>query len=185
MCVQVSLPRKRVSDLSVQKRCREALELMKSAWQRSDSLHRGRSEREPWCWRPVHHYSEPRIKQDRMGSQLTSEPTLYVGTSRLCELSGPETILNMGLYDIYLPVMRPDFVYTCLAQIFKELRLRLWLLQVEVCYRIVLFYNLPLYKVYGHILYMPILYKGVQTASWALAKENFSYVYTIGISWLL
>lgn len=46
---QVSLPRKRVSDLSVQKRCREALELMKSAWQRSDSLHRGRSEREPWC----------------------------------------------------------------------------------------------------------------------------------------
>uniref|UniRef100_A0A673L3M1 Pleckstrin homology domain-containing family M member 2 n=1 Tax=Sinocyclocheilus rhinocerous TaxID=307959 RepID=A0A673L3M1_9TELE len=27
----------------------EALELMKSAWQRSDSLHRGRSEREPWC----------------------------------------------------------------------------------------------------------------------------------------
>ncbi|XP_016139330.1 pleckstrin homology domain-containing family M member 2-like [Sinocyclocheilus grahami] len=46
---QVSLPRKPVSDLSVQKRCREALELMKSAWQRSDSLHRGRSEREPWC----------------------------------------------------------------------------------------------------------------------------------------
>uniref|UniRef100_A0A673LB36 Pleckstrin homology domain-containing family M member 2 n=1 Tax=Sinocyclocheilus rhinocerous TaxID=307959 RepID=A0A673LB36_9TELE len=37
MCVQVSLSRK------------EALELMKSAWQRSDSLHRGRSEREPWC----------------------------------------------------------------------------------------------------------------------------------------
>ncbi|XP_059383820.1 pleckstrin homology domain-containing family M member 2 isoform X2 [Carassius carassius] len=46
---QVSLPRKPVSDPSVQKRCREALELMKSAWQRSDSLHRGRSEREPWC----------------------------------------------------------------------------------------------------------------------------------------
>uniref|UniRef100_A0A673LAY8 Pleckstrin homology domain-containing family M member 2 n=1 Tax=Sinocyclocheilus rhinocerous TaxID=307959 RepID=A0A673LAY8_9TELE len=39
MCVQVSLSRKPV----------EALELMKSAWQRSDSLHRGRSEREPWC----------------------------------------------------------------------------------------------------------------------------------------
>lgn len=46
---QVSLPRKAVSDLSVQKKCSEALELMKSAWQRSDSLHRGRSEREPWC----------------------------------------------------------------------------------------------------------------------------------------
>ncbi|XP_026061823.1 pleckstrin homology domain-containing family M member 2-like isoform X1 [Carassius auratus] len=46
---QVSLPRKPVSDPSVQKRCREAQELMKSAWQRSDSLHRGRSEREPWC----------------------------------------------------------------------------------------------------------------------------------------
>ncbi|XP_030624596.1 pleckstrin homology domain-containing family M member 2 [Chanos chanos] len=45
----VSLPRKGVSDPSVQKRCREALELMRSAWQRSDSLHRGRSHREPWC----------------------------------------------------------------------------------------------------------------------------------------
>ncbi|XP_051948166.1 pleckstrin homology domain-containing family M member 2-like isoform X5 [Xyrauchen texanus] len=46
---QVSLPCKPVSDPSVQKRCGEALELMKSAWQRSDSLHRGRSVREPWC----------------------------------------------------------------------------------------------------------------------------------------
>ncbi|XP_051515938.1 pleckstrin homology domain-containing family M member 2-like isoform X2 [Myxocyprinus asiaticus] len=46
---QVSLPHKPVSDLSLQKRCGEALELMKSAWQRSDSIHRGRSEREPWC----------------------------------------------------------------------------------------------------------------------------------------
>uniref|UniRef100_A0A8C2BKD0 Pleckstrin homology domain-containing family M member 2 n=1 Tax=Cyprinus carpio TaxID=7962 RepID=A0A8C2BKD0_CYPCA len=46
---QVSLPRKPVSDPSVQKRCREAQELIKSAWQRSDSIHRGRSEREPWC----------------------------------------------------------------------------------------------------------------------------------------
>ncbi|XP_072553097.1 pleckstrin homology domain-containing family M member 2 isoform X2 [Salminus brasiliensis] len=46
---QVCLPRKTVSDVSVQKRCREALELMRSAWQRSDSLHRGRSQREPWC----------------------------------------------------------------------------------------------------------------------------------------
>ncbi|XP_066528613.1 pleckstrin homology domain-containing family M member 2 isoform X2 [Hoplias malabaricus] len=46
---QVCLPRKPVSDISVQKKCREALELMRSAWQRSDSLHRGRSQREPWC----------------------------------------------------------------------------------------------------------------------------------------
>uniref|UniRef100_A0A3B1IX04 Pleckstrin homology domain-containing family M member 2 n=1 Tax=Astyanax mexicanus TaxID=7994 RepID=A0A3B1IX04_ASTMX len=46
---QVCLPRKPVLDVSVQKKCREALELMTSAWQRSDSLHRGRSQREPWC----------------------------------------------------------------------------------------------------------------------------------------
>lgn len=47
---QVSLARKAVLDELVQKRCREALELMHSAWQRSDSLHRGRCSREPWCW---------------------------------------------------------------------------------------------------------------------------------------
>uniref|UniRef100_A0A4W4G1T0 Pleckstrin homology domain-containing family M member 2 n=1 Tax=Electrophorus electricus TaxID=8005 RepID=A0A4W4G1T0_ELEEL len=46
---QVCLPHKTVSDVLVQKRCRDALELMRSAWQRSDSLHRGRSQREPWC----------------------------------------------------------------------------------------------------------------------------------------
>ncbi|KAI5095679.1 pleckstrin-like domain-containing family M member 2 [Silurus meridionalis] len=46
---QVSLARKKISDELVQKRCREALELMRSAWQRSDSLHRGRCQREPWC----------------------------------------------------------------------------------------------------------------------------------------
>ncbi|GAA6107247.1 pleckstrin homology domain-containing family M member 2 isoform X1 [Tachysurus ichikawai] len=46
---QVSLTRKGVSDELVQKRCREALELMRSAWKRSDSLHRGRCHREPWC----------------------------------------------------------------------------------------------------------------------------------------
>ncbi|XP_076874493.1 pleckstrin homology domain-containing family M member 2 isoform X2 [Brachyhypopomus gauderio] len=46
---QVALPRKSVSDLSVRKRCRDALELIRSAWQRSDSLHRGRAQREPWC----------------------------------------------------------------------------------------------------------------------------------------
>lgn len=46
---QVSLARKAVLDELVQKRCREALELMRSAWQRSDSIHRGRCHREPWC----------------------------------------------------------------------------------------------------------------------------------------
>ncbi|XP_071331443.1 pleckstrin homology domain-containing family M member 2 isoform X1 [Trachinotus anak] len=46
---QVDLPHRDVSDLSVQKRCSEALSLMKSAWQRADSLARGRAQREPWC----------------------------------------------------------------------------------------------------------------------------------------
>ncbi|XP_028265835.1 pleckstrin homology domain-containing family M member 2 isoform X2 [Parambassis ranga] len=46
---QVDLPHKDVSDPLVQKRCGEALELMKSAWQRADSLARGRARREPWC----------------------------------------------------------------------------------------------------------------------------------------
>uniref|UniRef100_A0A4W5KHW6 Pleckstrin homology domain containing, family M (with RUN domain) member 2 n=1 Tax=Hucho hucho TaxID=62062 RepID=A0A4W5KHW6_9TELE len=46
---QVCLPRRRVSEPSVQKRCGEALALMRSAWQRSDSLARGRAQREPWC----------------------------------------------------------------------------------------------------------------------------------------
>ncbi|KAM9855841.1 pleckstrin homology domain-containing family M member 2 [Aulostomus maculatus] len=46
---QVDLPHKEMSDPSVQKRCSEALALMKSAWQRADSLARGRAQREPWC----------------------------------------------------------------------------------------------------------------------------------------
>uniref|UniRef100_A0A3B4Y067 Pleckstrin homology domain-containing family M member 2 n=1 Tax=Seriola lalandi dorsalis TaxID=1841481 RepID=A0A3B4Y067_SERLL len=46
---QVDLPHRVVSDPSVQKRCSEALSLMKSAWQRADSLARGRAQREPWC----------------------------------------------------------------------------------------------------------------------------------------
>ncbi|XP_062397623.1 pleckstrin homology domain-containing family M member 2 isoform X2 [Sardina pilchardus] len=46
---QVCLPRKTVSEPSVQKRCGEALALIHSAWQRSDSLARGRFQREPWC----------------------------------------------------------------------------------------------------------------------------------------
>ncbi|RVE70105.1 hypothetical protein OJAV_G00061180 [Oryzias javanicus] len=46
---QVDLLHKDVFDAPVQKRCGEALELMKSAWQRADSLARGRAQREPWC----------------------------------------------------------------------------------------------------------------------------------------
>uniref|UniRef100_A0A665X5P2 Pleckstrin homology domain-containing family M member 2 n=1 Tax=Echeneis naucrates TaxID=173247 RepID=A0A665X5P2_ECHNA len=46
---QVDLPHRDVSDPLVQKRCSEALALMKSAWQRADSLARGRAQREPWC----------------------------------------------------------------------------------------------------------------------------------------
>ncbi|KAL3974148.1 25S rRNA cytosine methyltransferase [Sarotherodon galilaeus] len=46
---QVELPHRDISDPLVQKRCGEALELMKSAWQRADSLARGRAQREPWC----------------------------------------------------------------------------------------------------------------------------------------
>ncbi|XP_027877071.1 pleckstrin homology domain-containing family M member 2 isoform X2 [Xiphophorus couchianus] len=46
---QVDLPHHELLDPLVQKRCGEALELMKSAWQRADSLARGRAQREPWC----------------------------------------------------------------------------------------------------------------------------------------
>lgn len=46
---QVDLPQAEISEQSVQKRCGEALALMKSAWQRADSLARGRAQREPWC----------------------------------------------------------------------------------------------------------------------------------------
>lgn len=46
---QVDLPHKEVLDPSLQKRCSEALALMNSAWQRADSLARGRAQREPWC----------------------------------------------------------------------------------------------------------------------------------------
>nr|XP_040049235.1 pleckstrin homology domain-containing family M member 2 isoform X1 [Gasterosteus aculeatus aculeatus] len=46
---QVDLPHREVLDVSVQKRCGEALALMTSAWQRADSLARGRAQREPWC----------------------------------------------------------------------------------------------------------------------------------------
>ncbi|KAK7884752.1 hypothetical protein WMY93_027875 [Mugilogobius chulae] len=46
---QVDLPQTTISDQSIQKRCGDALALMKSAWQRADSLARGRAQREPWC----------------------------------------------------------------------------------------------------------------------------------------
>lgn len=46
---QVDLPHREVLDPSMQKRCSEALALMSSAWQRADSLARGRAQREPWC----------------------------------------------------------------------------------------------------------------------------------------
>ncbi|XP_033485381.2 pleckstrin homology domain-containing family M member 2 isoform X2 [Epinephelus lanceolatus] len=46
---QVDLPHREVLDPSMQKRCGEALALMNSAWQRADSLARGRAQREPWC----------------------------------------------------------------------------------------------------------------------------------------
>ncbi|XP_061910519.1 pleckstrin homology domain-containing family M member 2 isoform X2 [Entelurus aequoreus] len=46
---EVALPHREVTEPSVQKRCSEALALMKSAWQRADSLARGRAQREPWC----------------------------------------------------------------------------------------------------------------------------------------
>lgn len=46
---QVDLPHRELLDPTVQKRCGEALALMRSAWQRADSLARGRAQREPWC----------------------------------------------------------------------------------------------------------------------------------------
>ncbi|KAJ3589214.1 hypothetical protein NHX12_010061 [Muraenolepis orangiensis] len=46
---QVELPRSELSDPMVKKRCGEALALMSNAWQRADSLARGRAQREPWC----------------------------------------------------------------------------------------------------------------------------------------
>lgn len=57
-----------MSDPLVQKRCGEALELMKSAWQRADSLARGRAQREPWCWRT--HTSTPIITWQQLISLM-------------------------------------------------------------------------------------------------------------------
>ncbi|KAJ8360744.1 hypothetical protein SKAU_G00172690 [Synaphobranchus kaupii] len=46
---QSTLPQKSVSDPTVQKHCMEALALISSAWQRSDSLQRSTAQRERWC----------------------------------------------------------------------------------------------------------------------------------------
>ncbi|XP_042333865.1 pleckstrin homology domain-containing family M member 2 isoform X2 [Sceloporus undulatus] len=46
---QVELLHKRIEDTSVRKKCEDALSLIHSAWQRSDSLCRGRASRDPWC----------------------------------------------------------------------------------------------------------------------------------------
>ncbi|CAN2387974.1 Pleckstrin homology domain-containing family M member 2 [Pristimantis euphronides] len=45
---QVDLPHKLLLESSV-KKCEDALSLIHSTWQRSDSLCRGRSSRDPWC----------------------------------------------------------------------------------------------------------------------------------------
>ncbi|KAL4648373.1 pleckstrin homology domain-containing family M member 2-like isoform X1 [Arapaima gigas] len=46
---KVRLSRKDVLDPLMRKKCADALSLIRSVWQRSDSLHRGRAQREPWC----------------------------------------------------------------------------------------------------------------------------------------
>ncbi|XP_056397602.1 pleckstrin homology domain-containing family M member 2 isoform X2 [Hyla sarda] len=45
---QVELPHKPIPESSL-KKCEDALSLIHSTWQRSDSLCRGRSSRDPWC----------------------------------------------------------------------------------------------------------------------------------------
>ncbi|XP_067422362.1 pleckstrin homology domain-containing family M member 2 isoform X2 [Emydura macquarii macquarii] len=46
---QVDLLHKAIQEASVKKKCEDALSLIHSAWQRSDSLCRGRASRDPWC----------------------------------------------------------------------------------------------------------------------------------------
>ncbi|XP_065711481.2 pleckstrin homology domain-containing family M member 2 isoform X1 [Patagioenas fasciata] len=46
---QVDLLHKAVLDAAIKKKCEDAQSLIDSAWQRSDSLCRGRAERDPWC----------------------------------------------------------------------------------------------------------------------------------------
>lgn len=45
---QVDLPHKAIQEAS-NKKFEDALSLIHSAWQRSDSLCRGRASRDPWC----------------------------------------------------------------------------------------------------------------------------------------
>ncbi|XP_014442045.1 pleckstrin homology domain-containing family M member 2, partial [Tupaia chinensis] len=46
---QVDLPHKAIQEASNKKKFEDALSLIHSAWQRSDSLCRGRASRDPWC----------------------------------------------------------------------------------------------------------------------------------------
>uniref|UniRef100_A0A670J286 Pleckstrin homology and RUN domain containing M2 n=1 Tax=Podarcis muralis TaxID=64176 RepID=A0A670J286_PODMU len=46
---QVDLLHKPIEDASIRKKCEDAVSLIHSAWQRSDSLCRGRASRDPWC----------------------------------------------------------------------------------------------------------------------------------------
>uniref|UniRef100_A0A8D0G3Q8 Pleckstrin homology domain-containing family M member 2 n=1 Tax=Sphenodon punctatus TaxID=8508 RepID=A0A8D0G3Q8_SPHPU len=46
---QIDLMHKSVQEASIKKKCEDALSLIHSAWQRSDSLCRGRASRDPWC----------------------------------------------------------------------------------------------------------------------------------------
>ncbi|NXU59390.1 PKHM2 protein, partial [Turnix velox] len=46
---QVDLLHKAILDATIKKKCEDAQSLINSAWQRSDSLCRGRAERDPWC----------------------------------------------------------------------------------------------------------------------------------------
>uniref|UniRef100_A0A8D0FIC0 Pleckstrin homology domain-containing family M member 2 n=1 Tax=Strix occidentalis caurina TaxID=311401 RepID=A0A8D0FIC0_STROC len=46
---QIDLLHKAILDAAVKKKCEDAQSLIDSAWQRSDSLCRGRAERDPWC----------------------------------------------------------------------------------------------------------------------------------------
>ncbi|KAM9116013.1 pleckstrin homology domain-containing family M member 2 isoform 2-T2 [Pangshura tecta] len=46
---QVDLQHKAIQEASVKKKCEDALSLIHSTWQRSDSLCRGRASRDPWC----------------------------------------------------------------------------------------------------------------------------------------
>ncbi|XP_069774979.1 pleckstrin homology domain-containing family M member 2 isoform X2 [Narcine bancroftii] len=46
---KVDLPEKPLQDISIRNKCDDAVTLIRTTWQRSDSLSRGRGERDPWC----------------------------------------------------------------------------------------------------------------------------------------